>query len=126
MGKNYKAFVNWSNHPYDTWDSAQLAAAKEFGLLEYVPFPDVPPSSTTHEIISLANALVEDFIKKYPDPQSVVTMVQGEMTLLYHLLKQLEVKGYRVVAATSRRDTVLLPDGKELKTFKFNGFRDYF
>ncbi len=119
-------FVNWSNHPYEIWDASQLTAAREYGKLDYIPFPDVPPDSSIEDIISLAESLVDEFVKKYPDTEQVVTMIQGEMTLLYHLLKLLENKGYRVVAATSQRDNQLLPDGKELKTFKFSGFRDYF
>lgn len=119
-------FVNWSNHPYENWDSSQLTKAKEYGQLVFIPFPDVPPDSSTVEIILLAMSLVDDFVKKYPDTEQVVTMIQGEMTLLYHLLKLLERKGYRVVAATSKRDIQILPDGRELKSFKFSGFRDYF
>lgn len=119
-------FVNWSNHPYETWDVSQLTAAKEHGRLVFIPFPDVPPESSTAEVASLAMSLVDDFVKKYPNAEQVVTMIQGEMTLLYHLLKLFESKGYRVVAATSKRNTQILPDGKELKTFKFVGFRDYF
>lgn len=119
-------FVNWSNHPYDTWDSSQLDAAKDFGRLDYLPFPDVPPDSTKDDIIALADTLVDGFTRKYPEPESVVTMLQGEMSLLYHLLKRLENKGYHAVAATSKRDNTILPDGQELKTFKFNAFRYYF
>ena len=119
-------FVNWSNHPYETWETEQLSAAKSLGRLDYLPFPEVPPCSTTEDIIRQANSLIDDFTAKYPEPGDVVTMVQGEMTLLYHLLKLLESKGYRAVAATSRRDTVRLQDGSEIKTFKFDRFRDYY
>ena len=119
-------FVNWSNHPYDTWDPNQLTAAKELGTLEFLPFPEVTPASSAQDVEKMANNLIDSFSKKYPHPESVVTMIQGEMTLLYHLLKLLENKQYRVVAATSERIIERLPDGRELKTFKFCRFRDYF
>ena len=119
-------FVNWSNHPFEKWDKAQLEAARALGDLVYIPFPDVAPTGSTAEIIERAKACVQELLGRYPDPDSVVIMVQGEMTLLYHILKLLERAGYRVVAATSDRDVQVLPDGKELKTFKFRAFRDYF
>lgn len=119
-------FVNWSNHPFNSWDAQQLEAAKAFGELVYRPFSDVSPTCSAAEIISLAELQVNDFSIQFPDKQNVVIMLQGEMTLLYHLLKLLEIQGYRVVAATSERDVIHTPDGKEIKSFRFAGFRDYF
>ena len=67
-----------------------------------------------------------DFIVRFPNKQETVVMVQGEMTLLYQLLRRLEGHGYRAVAASSIRDVRINADGSETKFFKFHRFRDYF
>ena len=119
-------FINWSNHPFEKWDPLQFDAAKALGHPVFIPFPNVEPDSSIEEIVEQAHRCVQELMELYSDPKTTIIMVQGEMTLLYHILKLLEQGGYRVVAATSERDVKQLPDGTELKSFHFVAFRDYF
>ena len=122
-----KTFINWSNHPYERWSSKQLEVARSLGELMYIEFPKILPEDSPISIKEQAESSVVEIIEKYDNPNDVVIMLQGEMTFLYHALKLFEQKGYRVVAATTKKlPPKFTPDGKEIKEFEFVGFRDYF
>lgn len=119
-------FINWSSHPSSEWSKEQLTAALEFGEIIDVPFPAVKPEDNIREVSKLADELLDSFYERFPDTTQVTVMVQGEMTLLYHILKRMERSGYRAIAATTKRDVIVNPDGSETKRFIFCHFRDYF
>ncbi len=58
-------FLNLSNHPLSTWSSVQLAAAKEYGGLEEMPFPDISPELSAGDVQAMATAYVDDILKHY-------------------------------------------------------------
>ena len=48
-------FVNFTNHPADTWDSAQLSAARKYGEIAELAFPVVNSRASEKDIAALAD-----------------------------------------------------------------------
>lgn len=121
------SFVNFSNHNSSKWGDAQLSAAKEYGNVIDVPFPMVNPAATKEEIQELAEKSVADILMNSPS----IVMVQGEMTLVYAVVKRLQDNGIKCVAACTRRRTdeeiqKLAAAGLTKEgMFEFMGFREY-
>lgn len=120
-------FVNFSNHASSKWTNAQLEAARAYGDIVDIPFAQVAPSATKAEV----DALAEAEVAKIMDAAPSVVMVQGEMTLVYNVVRRLENEGIKCVAACTRRRTDeevqrlaaagLTKEGM----FEFMGFREY-
>jgi len=119
-------FVNLSNHPSCRWSGAQLAAAEALGRIVDIPFPAIDPAATTEDVSNLAQEMLQQLLAL----DAAVVMVQGEYTFTYQMIRLLEARGIRAVAAGSRRITREETDetGKSIKTseFLFEGFRDYY
>lgn len=114
-------FLNLSNHPSDTWSPEQRAAAKALGgPIRDVSFPAVPPEYDTADVEAMATKLEEDL-----PPGLRVAMVAGEPTLCALLVRRLQRRGVRCVAATTRREVEVLADGREARHFRFVRFRDW-
>lgn len=122
-------FINLSNHPSSKWSSAQLESA--FALtsdnrIQDIPFPAVPPTATTSDILAIADGLHHTVMENKPE----VIMISGEFTLAYTLIELcLRAGGIKVVAACSDRRTqeVVNSDGTTTKTtvFEFIQFREF-
>lgn len=119
------AFVNYSNHDFNTWSEQQLAAARALGELEYRPFPDINPSWDAVQVKEFALETAKELMKDFPDKRQVVFHIQGEMTFLFALLQVLLQNGYRCLSSTTKRFDQRLPDGRIVKNFQFLDFRDY-
>lgn len=119
-------FVNFSNHASDSWAKDQLEAAKEYGDIVDLPFPDVSPDLSEEDIDALARRCVKDILIYQPE----AVMCQGEFTLSYAVIEKLKEKGVTCVAACSNREvkTVTQKDGstKRESIFTFIRFRKYF
>ena len=121
------SFVNYSNHNSTRWSDAQLEAAKAYGDIIDIPFANVPPTATKADVDALAEQAVNEIMKTEPS----AVMVQGEMTLVYNVVRRLQDKGVKCVAACTRRRTDeeiqrlaaagLTKEGM----FEFMGFREY-
>lgn len=121
------SFVNYSNHNSARWNDAQLEAARAYGEVVDIPFAQVSPSATKAEVDALAEVEVQKILEATPS----VVMVQGEMTLVYNVVRRLEGRGIKCVAACTRRRTDeevqrlaaagLTKEGM----FEFMGFREY-
>ena len=118
-------FINVSNHPSDSWSDQQLLAAREYGVIIDIPFPQIDPDTSTVEI----SALAHEYMLKIEEYRNAVVMVQGEFTFSYALTRRLREKDIIVVAACTRRkaEEQVMPDGTVLKSsiFEFGGFREY-
>ena len=120
-------FVNFTNHTSNKWAAAQLEAAKEYGDIIDIPFPMVSPVATKEDIQELAEKSVQDILSNSPS----AVMVQGEMTLVYNVVRRLQDKGIVCVAACTRRRTdeevqKLAAAGLTKEgMFEFMGFREY-
>lgn len=120
----HKLFINLSNHPSSQWKEEQLCAARDFGEIMDMPFPQVNPDAMAEDVNSIANDLV-DKIKVLESDNDVVVHVMGEMGLTYCIVKKLSAIGIRCVCSTSYRIVKEEDEGKRLVEFHFNKFRDY-
>ena len=118
-------FVNCSNHPSACWSLRQEEAARRYGEIVDIKFPQVDPRWNREQISELADKVCEK-IMMY-DPAAV--MCQGEHTLTYCIVAKLRGKGVKVVAACSERRTEETgkPDGtvEKKSIFEFIEFREY-
>lgn len=120
-------FVNVSNHPSSLWDEKQLGAARVYGEVVDVEFPQVPPEFDTNEIISLAEHYLQKImeLKKNSKDEDFVVHVMGEFTFCFCLTRMLQRKGIKCVASTTTRETQKLEDGSTVSKFNFYRFREY-
>ncbi len=120
-------FINFSNHPSDNWDAAQLNAARQLGSIIDIPFPAVKPDATETEIKDLADEVVQDILRLIPGSGTV--MVQGEFSLSISVINRLKPLGIKTVCACTDRVVTGETDenGGTVKksVFKFKGFREY-
>ena len=119
-------FLNLSNHPSAGWSPLQLAEAEALGGgVVDEPFPDVPPEADAAQIMKIGADLVTRIAAHAPS----AAMVQGEFTLAFYLVSELESRGVACYAATTRRvaEAVRLPDGavERKSRFEFVQFRRY-
>ena len=118
-------FINISNHPSSIWRENQIEAAKHYGDIVDIPFPNILPQINTVEvklvvdeylqkIVALANGLTE----------TIVVHVMGESVFSFMLVAALLKKNYKVVASTTERVVSYEGDVKRTE-FKFVRFREY-
>lgn len=117
-------FLNLSNHLSDKWGEAQLDAARAYGKVVDMPFPEIDPGATTEEIYILAEEYAEEITSRYPD-RDLTVHIMGEMTFCFRLVTLLHARGVRCVASTTQRKTSELADGKKESIFEFQEFREY-
>ncbi len=113
-------FVNFSNHPSELWKDDQIAAAKEYGDIIDVPFPNVLPEFSEDDITRLADESVEKILSLKPK----CVLCQGEFTLAFAVIKRLLAAGITTVAACTQRNVTIVGDVK-MSEFKFSRFRKY-
>lgn len=114
-------FINLSNHPSKNWSEEQLTAAKSFGEIKDIVFPNVSPAASESAVEKLAFDTVESF----PLSEDLTVHVMGEMTLTYAIVSILKARGIRCVASTTERIVTDNPDGTKTTAFKFFKFREY-
>lgn len=119
-----KIFLNLSNHPSAQWTAEQLEAAREYGEVEDMPFPDVAPEAGSEEIRKIAGDIVSEVMEKARHFETTVH-VMGEMSLTFQVVGLLKARGVRCVCSTSRRTVTDEGDGRKTVEFHFNRFRDY-
>lgn len=115
-------FINLTNHPSSGWSEEQKRAAKEYGEIIDVSFPEIGPDFTSKEVNELADKVVENIKEMSAHP---VVHVMGEMTLTYAIVSRLKAIGITCIASTTKRDTKMMPNGDKISTFKFVQFREY-
>ena len=117
-------FINLSNHPFSSWSAKQLEAAKQYGDLAEMAFPNIEPNCSTEVVRMLATAYVTDIMEHYP-AENLTVHIMGELTFCYHVVQQLTNRGVCCVASTSERCVEELNDGRKLVQFAFVQFRVY-
>ena len=117
--------INFTNHPYEIWPEAQREAAKAYGEVTDLPFPQVEPRMTSAEL----RALTDEYAEKIEAMKPEAVLAAGEFTLLFMLVDRLLRDGVNVVSSCSERETVEYkrPDGNTEKkaVFRFERFRKY-
>lgn len=117
-------FINLTNHPSSQWDERQTKAARQFGEIEDMAFPQVNPNDSREDIAAIAEETAKIIVEKshYCD---VTVHVMGEMTFVYNLVSRLKSMGIRCVASTTERIVKDNDDGTKTSEFSFVGFREY-
>lgn len=122
-------FINFSNHRTENWGEEQLAAAKSYGEIVDMPFPNVDPLGGENYIASLADEYVEKILSMIQNPLQDVVHIMGELNLVFSVVSKLTAKGVTCVASTTERIVVekVTETGELIKnaTFKFCQFRVY-
>lgn len=113
-------FINLSNHPSDQWSESQLKAARIYGTILDLPFPNITPTDSCENVYALA----EDYLIKIKELNTGVVHVMGELTFSFALVSLLQKNGIQCMASTSER-IVEVMDGKKIITFNFVQFRSY-
>lgn len=118
-------FLNLSNHSSDKWSKAQLDAARAYGEVVDMPFPEIDPGATTEEIHKLAEEYADRITSSYLGRDLMTVHLMGEMTFTFRLVTLLHARGVRCVASTTQRKTIELEGGKKESIFEFQAFREY-
>ncbi len=117
--------INISNHPSADWHESQLNAARQYGEIIDIPFPDVSPSASEEDIMSMADG-VESKVKSLGMPENMTVHIMGEHTLCYTLIKRFRALGIACVASTTKREVIMSDDGNQkTASFHFVKFRHY-
>ena len=118
-------FINHPNHASAKWSATQAEAARAWGAIEDLPFPDVGADWDEERVARLAEENAAKILAK--EPRAV--LCQGEFTYVHHLVNLLLAAGVTVLAATSRREVneEQAEDGsmQKISRFVFTRFREY-
>ncbi len=118
-------FLNISNHPSSAWSAKQLEAAKQYGEIADLAFPNVPPSASKEEVQALAESVLSQAMQMNPD----CVMCSGEYTLTYALVNGFKAENIKTVAACTERKTEERTDenGRTVRTsiIEFVCFREF-
>lgn len=117
-------FINLSNHPADKWSEAQREAARQYGELQEIPFPNVEPEADAKALKKIVEETLSQ-VKEAAEGKTATVHVMGEMTLTYELVSKLKEVGIRCVASTTKRDVTENADGTRTCKFNFVKFREY-
>lgn len=115
-------FINLSNHPSSGWSEEQLRAAREYGKVIDLSFPNIEPYFTPKDVNDLAEITLDEIMELDANP---VVHVMGEMTFTYSVVSRLKALGITCVASTTERLIKMMPGGKKISEFKFVQFREY-
>ena len=116
--------INLSNHPSSNWNEEQQAAAREYGEIKDLPFPNIDENLDEKGIDILTNEYLE-MIRELSGGKPCAIHIMGEMTFTHTLVNKLKAEGYTCIASTTKRDVELLPDGSKQVKFHFCRFRKY-
>ena len=113
--------LNFSNHPSANWSPEQRnAAVIQFGSVQDMDFPVVPPRATTDEVQQLAENCYMAIRKV--DPYAV--HITGEATLTHALVNKLQEAGYPCYVSTTFKNSEIKRVAKK-DEFRFVAFRRY-
>lgn len=113
-------FINFTNHTSKLWDKAQLEAAKEYGEIVDLGYPNVSPGSTREEVYQLG----EECYRRIMEYQPSAVLCQGEYTLVCYLVRRLQESRVLVLAACTQRSCYMVGNEKR-SVFEFVQFREY-
>ena len=119
-----KVFINHTNHPSDKWSDAQRTAAESFGSIVDVPFPPVPSSASSEEVLEL----VQSHLSKILSMEPAAVLCQGEFNYTFAMVERLKQLGITTLAACSERVTSEIVQGDcttRVSHFRFVQFRPY-
>ena len=117
-------FINLSNHPSSKWSEAQTEAAKQYGDIIDLTFPQVDPNGDEAYIANLADEYCRKTLDM-GDGTPLTIHLMGEMTLAFALVARLKAKGVVCLASTTERIVLEEKPGVKTNVFRFARFRRY-
>lgn len=124
-------FINVSNHVSEKWSVEQTQAAKKYGDIKDLIFPQISTLFTSADIDRLVDKYINEILNitnKYPEDCTLAVMVQGEFVFTFRLVTELKKAGITAVAARTERKAIEKVENGITKTtseFKFAGFMEY-
>ena len=112
--------LNFTNHPSNLWLATQKEAAKEYGDIVDMSFPQIAPEATTAEIAVLAQKYIDKIMALQPN----AVHIMGEMTFTFAVVNGLLKANLNCIASTTKR-TVTEKNGEKISVFEFVQFRPY-
>ena len=114
-------FINFSNHPSDTWTTPQTSAALAYAdQIIDIPFPAVDPTMDERGIYDLADKMTSEIMTMNP----AAVLCQGEFGLCFSVVRRLQKAGVQVLYACSERKVRVEGSTKTVQ-FDFVKFRRY-
>ena len=102
-----------------------MTAAESYGKIIDMPFPEVPPNSSSEDVQKMAF----DNLQKILEIAPVAVLCQGEFSYTVAMVELLKKNKIPVLAATSERivSEIVEADGstKKVSIFQFVRFREY-
>ncbi|MBQ6051540.1 MAG: TIGR02221 family CRISPR-associated protein [Bacteroidaceae bacterium] len=119
-----RILINFSNHPLENWNEKQLKAAKKYGKVKDLPFPDIDPNANEKDLQAISADYVQK-IQAMAEGNNATVHIMGEMTFTFMVVSQLKEIGIQCIASTTEREAEVFPNGKKLSDFQFVRFRSY-
>ena len=120
-----KIFINHTNHASTQWSQEQRTAAKKYGEIIDLSFPNISADWNEEKI----SQFVEINAKKIIEMNPAAVLCQGEYNYTYAMINYLKQNNIVVLAAASERvvDEKVQLDGttQKISSFKFVQFRQY-
>jgi hypothetical protein len=117
--------INCTNHPYEIWNESQREAAKRYGEVKDLPFPQIDPNAEINDLRGIA----AEYAEKIEELKPEAVLVAGEFTFAFMLVDKLLQDGVNVMTSCSKRVTEEVKnadDTNEKKSvFKFERVRKY-
>ena len=117
-------FINLSNHSSEKWSEGQLEAAKPYGDIVDLPFPQVDPKGDEDYIAGLADEYCQKVLE-LADGTPLTIHLMGEMTLTFALVMRLKANGIVCLASTTERIVTEEEPSVKTNVFRFARFRKY-
>ena len=118
-------FINHTNHPLAGWSEEQLQAARQYGDIMEVAFPQIEAAWDEAEVDRLARENAGRILALKPS----AVLVQGEFTYSYAIIGYLLQSKVDVLAACSERCTECFVNEQQetvkRSVYKFVRFRSY-
>lgn len=116
-------FVNISNHPSSKWGEKQTEAARKWGEIVDIQFPNIPPFASEEEVFDIAMEVAKKL--KNIDNGSCVH-VMGELGATWYIVDYvLSSLCYTDCVYSTTERKVIERDGQKISTFEFVRFRHY-
>ena len=109
-----------SNHPPEKWSDEQK---KGWDTIDYIPFPNVPPTFSFQEVTEMSVSLLEKIGAWKNEHKEGKISVQGEFTLSSILMSAIQRHDGWVFTFPTTNRAVEEKDGKKTSTFKFVRWR---
>ena len=116
--------INLSNHPSAKWSIEQTEAAKQYGEIIDLPFPQVDPYGDEAYIATLADEYCQKVLELAEGRPAFVHLM-GEMTFTHAMAIRLRAVGVECLASTTERLVVEEELDRKTALFRFVRFRRY-